>query len=243
MGRGTGEVRTAETPRGVLSRGDHSGQGQVRGIPSSGQAVTPQISCGYYDKSNHLENDCWRKSKKCLYCGSAEHQLASCPSKPKVGGSTQRPEKSTSKQTSAGGSRPKVPVRVYALNYQQIPDTTEVVESTIPIFHCLAKVLIDSGTTHSFVNSNFISGIDVKPIKLPYDLKVRTPIGEQTLIAKLVYKDCEIWVGERKLMTDLMSLALKGYDVILEMDWLARYHAQLNCKTKTVELCIQERQP
>ncbi|XP_071917097.1 uncharacterized protein [Coffea arabica] len=37
-----------------------------------------------------------------------------------------------------------------------------------------------------------------------------------------------------------MSLAIKGYDVILGMDWLVRYHAQLNCKMKTVELCIPE---
>ena len=40
------------------------------------------------------------------------------------------------------------------------------------------------------------------------------------------------------MLADLMSLTIKGYDVILGMDWLARYHAQLNCKMKTVELCI-----
>ena len=39
-------------------------------------------------------------------------------------------------------------------------------------------------------------------------------------------------------MTDLMDLAIKEYDVILDMDWLARYHTQLNCKTKTIKLCI-----
>ena len=98
---------------------------------------------------------------------------------PKVGGSTQRPEKSSSKQSSVGGSRLKMPVRVYALDYQQIPDSAEVVEVTIPIFHRLVKVLIDYGATHSFVNPNFMSGIDMKPIKLPYNLEVRTPTGGQ----------------------------------------------------------------
>nr|XP_027098783.1 uncharacterized protein LOC113718060 [Coffea arabica] len=91
---------------------------------------------------------------------STEYQLSKCPSVPKERGSTQRSEKLASKQSSAGGSRSKVPARVYALDYQQIADATEVVED------------------------------------------------------------------------------IKGYDVILEMDWLARYHAQLNCKTKMVELCI-----
>ena len=78
----------------------------------------------------------------------------------------------------------------------------------------------------------------MKPIKLPYDLEVRKPTGERNLIANWVYRDCQIWVGERKLLADLIGLAIKGYDVILEMDWLARYNAQLNCKTKMVELCI-----
>ncbi|XP_027093721.1 uncharacterized protein [Coffea arabica] len=83
-----------------------------------------------------------------------------------------------------------------------------------------------------------MSGVDVKPINLSYDLEVRTPTGDQNLIANLVYRNCEIWFGERKLLADLTGLAIKGYDVILGMDWLARYYIQLNCKTKMVELCI-----
>ncbi|XP_027155305.1 uncharacterized protein LOC113755503 [Coffea eugenioides] len=238
IGRGMGGVRTTRASRGVLSRGGRSGPVQARGVPSSGSAVTPQVNCGYCGKPNHLENECWRKSGKCLFCGNAEHQLANCPSKVKVRGSTQKSEKSTSKQTSARGSRPRVTARVYALDHQQIPDATEAVKGTIPIFYRLVKVLIDPDATHSFVNPNFISGIDLKPIQLPYDLEVRTPTGDQNLLANLVYKDCEIWVGERKLLANLIGLAIKGYDVILGMDWLALYNAQLNCKTKTVELCI-----
>ena len=155
MGRGTRGVRTVRAPRGALSRGGRSGQGQVRRTPSSGPVVTPQVSCGYCGKSNHSENDCWRKSKKCLYCGSAEHQLASCPIASKVGGSTQWLEKSVSKQTSARGSRPEMSDRVYALDHQQVSDSIEVVKGTISIFHRLIKILIDLSATHSFVNPNF----------------------------------------------------------------------------------------
>ncbi|XP_071933153.1 uncharacterized protein [Coffea arabica] len=77
-------------------------------------------------------------------------------------------------------------------------------------------------------------GIDVDPVKLPYALEVRTLIRDQSLITDMVYKNCEIWI-ERKLVVDSISLDLKGYDVILGMDWLAHYIAQLNCKTKMVE--------
>ena len=94
-----GGVRTAGASRGALPRGGRSGPVQVRGVPSSGSAVTPQVTCGYCGKPNHSKNDCWRKSGNCLFCGSTEHQLANCPSKLKVEGSNQRPKKSTSKQT------------------------------------------------------------------------------------------------------------------------------------------------
>ncbi|XP_027166345.1 uncharacterized protein LOC113766340 [Coffea eugenioides] len=131
MGRGAGGPRTVGASRGALSRGGRSGLTQARRAPSSGSTVTPQVTCGYYGKPNHFENDCWRKSGKCLACGSTEHQLANCPNKMKTGDDTQRPEKSASKQTSAGGIRPKVPARVYALDYQQVPEATEVVEEIV----------------------------------------------------------------------------------------------------------------
>ena len=82
------------------------------------------------------------------------------------------------------------------MDQSEIPDPTEVIEGTIPIFHRLAKILIDPGATHSFVNPNFMKGIEVKPDKLPFDLEVRTPTRNQSLLSNLVYKDCKILVGE-----------------------------------------------
>ena len=40
------------------------------------------------------------------------------------------------------------------------------------------------------------------------------------------------------MIVDLISLAIKGFDVIIGMDWLARYHTRLDCRTKVVEFCI-----
>ena len=76
------------------------------------------------------------------------------------------------------GNRPKVPARVYALEQHQVLDSSEVVEGTIPVFHHLAKILIDPNATHSFVNPNLMCGIDVKPPRLLYDLEVSTPTGD-----------------------------------------------------------------
>ena len=251
MGRGTGVVNIPSASRGALARGagargpgargsgvrgGQSGRGPPRSAPQGVQVSTPQITCGYCGKANHTANECWRKESKCLRCGSAEHQIANCPKISENGGS--QGGATSSRQTASGGSRPKVPARVYALDSQPVPDPSEVVEGTLPIFHRLAKVLIDPGATHSFVNPAFMCGIDVKPVRLPYDLEVRTPTGNKSMLTSLVYKECEFWVGERKMLVDLVSLDLKGYDVIIGMDFLSYHHAKLDCRAKVVEFCI-----
>nr|XP_027077740.1 uncharacterized protein LOC113701339 [Coffea arabica] len=142
-GKGTGGVEISNMPKGTQSRGDRNGRGQSRGTPPSGQSVAPQVVCGYCGKLNHTENDCFRKQGKCLYCGSTEHQISKCPTVPKEGGSTQRPEKSAAKQPSVGGSRSNAPARVYALGYQHVSDSTKVIGGMILSFICLSKVLSD----------------------------------------------------------------------------------------------------
>nr|XP_027122238.1 uncharacterized protein LOC113739200 [Coffea arabica] len=79
---------------------------------------------------------------------------------------------------------------------------------------------------------------DIKAGKLPSDLEIKTPISNKSILANMMYKGCDVWIGERKLSVDLIELALFGYDLILGMDWLAKYHARLDCSTKKVEFHI-----
>ncbi|XP_071928104.1 uncharacterized protein [Coffea arabica] len=150
------------TQRGSAQRGGQGGRGQGTGIPQGGQTSTSRVTCGYCGKPNHTEDECWRKARKCLRCGSTEHQIVNCP----LISDTQSTARSNPKPTNAGGARSRVPARVYSLDQQSVPGPTEVVE------------------------------------------------------------------------VDLISLAIKGYDVILGMDWLAHYHARVDCKMKVVEFCI-----
>ncbi|XP_071933595.1 uncharacterized protein [Coffea arabica] len=246
VGRETGGVNSPGAPRGALAkgagargtgrrdigtRGGPSGRNQTRNALQGGRVTTPQVTCGYCRRVVHTEDGCWRKEEKCLRCGSSEHQIAGCP-KIQEGGTP------SAGQATSGGNRPKVSVRVYAMDDQPVLDSSEVVEGTLPIFHRLVRVLIDPDAIHSFVNPIFMSGIDVQPIKLPFDLEVRTPMGNKSIITSLAYKNCEFWVGERKMLVDLVSLDIKEYDVIIGMDFLTHYHAKLDCRAKVVEFWI-----
>ncbi|XP_027124189.2 uncharacterized protein [Coffea arabica] len=232
FGRGAGG-RFSGTTRGTPPRG-----GQQRSASQGSSVTVSRGLCGFCGKPNHTEDNYWRKEKKCLRCRSAEHQIASCPVQPREARGSTQSSKAISGQSKVEGTKPKVPVRVYSLEQRPVPDSVEVVEGTIPIFHRLVRILIDSGATHSFVNPEFMCGIDVTPVNLPYELEVSTPTGDQCLVTSKMFANCEIWVGERKLLGNLISLAIKGYDMILGMDWLVRYDAQLDCKRKVVKFRI-----
>ena len=49
-----------------------------------------------------------------------------------------------------------------------------------------------------------------------------------------VYKNCVLKIGEKELLVDLMPLSIHDFDLILGMDWLATYHASINCFKKEV---------
>nr|XP_027067807.1 uncharacterized protein LOC113693474 [Coffea arabica] len=153
-------------------------------------------------------------------------------------GSTSRAEGTTPKPVNAAENRPKVLARVYAMGHQEVIDPSAVIEGTLSIFRRTARVLIDPGATHSFVSPAFMAHIVIKAEKLPYDLEIKTPITNKSILANMMYKGCDVWIGERKLSVDLIELALKGYDLILGMDWLAKYHERLDCSTKKVDLHI-----
>nr|XP_027124193.1 uncharacterized protein LOC113740877 [Coffea arabica] len=136
-----------------------------------------------------------------------EHLIAQSPNLQQERASTPQSTGTASKPANAGENRPKVPARVYAMGQQEVTDPSAVIKDTLFLFRRTANVLIDPGATHSFVNPAFMAHIDVKAEKLPYDLEIKTPITNKSLLANMVYKWCEA----RKLL----SKGARGYLAVL----------------------------
>ncbi|KAH9657944.1 Endonuclease [Citrus sinensis] len=69
--------------------------------------------------------------------------------------------------------------------------TPEVIMGTLSFFGHDAHILIDPGSTHSFVSRTFVMHIEREPELLDYGLVVSTPT-RGSLLAKRVYRDCMI---------------------------------------------------
>nr|XP_027103070.1 uncharacterized protein LOC113724363 [Coffea arabica] len=174
LGQGAGGERQPSVSRGAQSRGRPIGRGQ-RGNFQGGSASASRGPYGHCGKPNHTEDNCWRKKGKCLRCRSVDHQLASCPVLKRDGTGSQQPSRTNSGPVKGEGTKSKVSARVYSLEPQQVP-----------VYHRFVKVLVDLGATHSFVNPNFMCGVDIKPASLPYDLEVSTPMGDHRPITSMV---------------------------------------------------------
>src|SRR4051812_8939058 len=105
---------------------------------------------------------------------------------------------------------------------------------TLRINQIPAKVLFDSGASHSFLSQAFsqMHGISFKGLSVP--LLVQSP----------GYRWCSTMVSHGNLIevafqlfpTSLIALKSTDIDIILGMDWLTRYQVFLDCTTKSITL-------
>ena len=117
--------------------------------------------------------------------------------------------------------------------------TSDVVIGTLRIHTLFARALIDFGSTHSFVYVFFV-GLSGMPIDImDFDLFVATPLGDFVVVNKIL-RNCCVMIGYREMTVDLVLLDLQDFDVILGMDWLASYHAFVDCFGKRVMLSIPD---
>jgi hypothetical protein len=68
---------------------------------------------------------------------------------------------------------------------------------------------------------------------LDQNITVSTPAGDVVTCRKMVV-DCPIVIIDRVLPANLAVFHMLGFDIILGMDWLSKFYAQINCRQKEV---------
>ncbi|KAL4038487.1 hypothetical protein IC575_002108 [Cucumis melo] len=123
--------------------------------------------------------------------------------------------------------------RVFATNKTEAEKAGTVVTGTLPVLGHYALVLFDSGSSHSFISSAFVSHARLEVEPLHHVLSVSTPSGECMLSREKV-KACQIEIAGHVIEVTLIVLDMLDFDVILGMDWLAANHASIDCSRKEV---------
>ncbi|XP_028117055.1 uncharacterized protein LOC114314768 [Camellia sinensis] len=131
---------------------------------------------------------------------------------------------------------PRSQGRVYANTAFEQATGSLVVRGTFLIFNTWAKVLIDTGASHSFIATSFTSLLGLKSRQLQASFIVESPVGGKVNLTREC-QGCVIEVGGRRLPFNFVVLEMSSFDIILGMDWWFAYRATIDCYREWVTVC------
>uniref|UniRef100_A0A453RR11 Peptidase A2 domain-containing protein n=1 Tax=Aegilops tauschii subsp. strangulata TaxID=200361 RepID=A0A453RR11_AEGTS len=98
----------------------------------------------------------------------------------------------------------------------------ETIQPRALVGNQVVLILVDSGSTHTFVDQALLSRISVTADKLSQPMKVRVINGELVQCTELV-SQLTWWIQGHNFTIVMHVLPLGGHDIILGMDWLEQW--------------------
>ncbi|GJU22824.1 putative reverse transcriptase domain-containing protein [Tanacetum coccineum] len=181
-------------------------------VAGSGEKKPYEGSKPLCSKCNyHHDGQC---APKCHKCNSVGH-LA-------------RDYRSTANANTAinqrGTGNGNAPAKVYAVGRAGINPDSNVVMGTFLLNNRYAFVLFDTSADRSFVSTAFSSQIDITPSTLDHYYDVELADG-RIIGLNAIIQGCTLNLLNHPFNIDLMPVELGSLNVIICMDWLAKYQA------------------
>ncbi|KZV28234.1 Retrotransposon-like protein [Dorcoceras hygrometricum] len=239
-------------PRGQQFK-NKSGSGSS-GSGSSSSSGSRADFCG----GKHLSTQCVGVQGSCNICGQYGHFASVCPSagsrqavappqgrggqsrgrspqfpQPRVGEMQFRPFQlpgpsrfgQSSQQFFSGPQH----AQANAITKEQAEETpSRVIAGTCLVFDFPARLLFDTGASHSFISDAFVIEHGLHTISLRDVMSVSTP-GDVSLFSQEVLLDGVLRFGEHVLVANLIRLMLWDFECIVGMDVLSNYRASVDC--------------
>ena len=107
------------------------------------------------------------------------------------------------------------------------------------LFHLWARVLFDSGVSHTFIVALCVKELGLEVETLEKSLHLSSPLGTRVRIDQIC-RDCELEISGILLIVDLRVMNISEFDVILGMDWLTAHRVIIDCDRRRVIAYTQD---
>nr|GEU50505.1 putative reverse transcriptase domain-containing protein [Tanacetum cinerariifolium] len=189
--------------------------------------------CHKCNRFGHLSRDCRnpqivnteanQRGNVCFECGAQGHFKRECSKL-----------KNNNNQGNQVGNA-KAQAKVYAVGKAGANPDNNVVTGTFLLNKHYASILFDIGADRSFVSNAFSSRIIITPTTLVHDYNVKLADGRIVGLNTII-RGCTLNFLNHPFNIDLIPIELGSFDVIIGMDWLAKYHAVIICAEKIVRI-------
>ncbi|GJS74179.1 putative reverse transcriptase domain-containing protein [Tanacetum coccineum] len=198
------------------------------------------VKCGNCKRVGHTTRDCKavvaataqralvgnQTGVTCYECERQGHYRSECPKLR----SQNRGNKTGNK---TGNNEAKI--RAYAIGGGRASPDSNVITGTFLLKNRYASMLFDSGSDRSFVSTTFSALLDAIPSTLDVSYVVELVDG-RILETNVILRGCTLGLLGHPFNIDLMPVELGSFDVIIGMDWLAKYHAVIVCDKNIVRI-------
>ncbi|GJU92826.1 putative reverse transcriptase domain-containing protein [Tanacetum coccineum] len=110
---------------------------------------------------------------------------------------------------------------------------SNVVTGMFLLNNCYASMLFNSGADRIFMSSTFSGLLDVAPSTLDTSYAIELADGRISE-TNVVLRGCTLGLLGHPFDIDLMHVEHGSFNVIIGMDWLAKYHALIVCDEKVI---------
>ncbi|XP_040996102.1 uncharacterized protein LOC121242280 [Juglans microcarpa x Juglans regia] len=220
------EQRKRTTPTGYHSGMDQGPWKKRNESSSSGKRSVQGNQQPYQCRTcNQVHfGECRKWAGLCFRCGKSGHYIKECPMQLGSNRATILPPPRNEVPARGSNQRPTAPARVFALTPREVEGRNDVI----------------TGVTHSFVSMAYSRFCTLETERLKHKLVVVTPTGNSIVCSEILL-GCPLSIEGRLMLADLIVFHMIGFDVILGMDWLASYHASIDCSKKEGFLaCVVE---
>nr|GEY95421.1 hypothetical protein [Tanacetum cinerariifolium] len=189
-------------------------------------------SCYKCSALNNMIKDCKKPMILCYNYNQLGHKSNECPNLKVI---EAKPLKSIKEEKveKAEVSNPNAHVYVMATEEEKL--VHDVVTGTIIVNSIPAHVLYDSGASVSFVSLEFSKNLSTPPNKLLFPLEVEIADSKVVVVSN-VYRDVEIEIDDSIFKIDLIPIMSGVFDIVIGMDWLDKYDANILCSQKLVRV-------
>ncbi|GJR90157.1 putative reverse transcriptase domain-containing protein [Tanacetum coccineum] len=129
--------------------------------------------------------------------------------------------------------------RAFMLGVEEARQDPNIVTGTFTLNNHFATTLFDSGADYSFVSTTFIPLLGLEPSELGFKYEIEIASGQLVEIDKVI-KGCKLEIKGHVFDIDLIPFGHGSFDVIIGMDWLSNYKAEIICHEKVVRIPLPD---